>query len=484
MKKTNISIAIALLATSSISLAEEDNSFWGITPSASAALTTDYIWRGVSQTNNDPAIQGSFDLSHESGIYAGVWGSNVEFGDQDTSMELDVYAGISRETDFGGSLPFAIGYDLGVLHYEYTASSASDFTEIYFGGSISPFENFNFSTYYYYGLKINHNRPGEYTDISADYTFFPNSPGSFTILAHGGYYNQKDTANLGDDYWDWKVGIAKNIAGFNFEVAYFDTDNQGGGGVYGGSQSLNDGRVVATISKTLGDNVPGMMPDSFAASASAALTTDYVWRGVSQSNNEPAIQGSFDLSHDSGAYVGVWGSSYEFKNQSSLELDVYGGFSRETDFGGALPFALTYDLGVLRYEYTSASEANFTELYFGASVAPFENLNVSTYYYYGLKIEHTHPGEYTDMSIDYTLPESMGGLTILGHAGYYNQKDAALGDNYWDWKAGVAKDFGPFNIEVAYTETDDTDPYTEEDGNIDLGSLDDSKVVATLSATF
>ncbi len=90
MKKTNISIAIALLATSSISLAEEDNSFWGITPSASAALTTDYIWRGVSQTNNDPAIQGSFDLSHESGIYAGVWGSNVEFGDQDTSMELDV----------------------------------------------------------------------------------------------------------------------------------------------------------------------------------------------------------------------------------------------------------------------------------------------------------------------------------------------------------------------------------------------------------
>lgn len=468
MKKTNLSVAIALLATSSVSLAEEDNSFWGITPSASVALTTDYMWRGVSQSNNDPAIQGSFDLAHESGLYAGVWGSSVEFGDQNTSMELDVYAGFSRDIDFGGALPFALTYDLGVLHYEYTASSAADFTELYFGGSISPFENFNFSTYWYYGLKINHNRPGEYTDISADYTFFPDSAASFTVLAHGGYYNQKDAA-LGDSYWDWKIGVAKDIAGFNFEVAYFDTDNQGGGGVYGGSQSLNDGRVVATISRALGDSSSGMLPDSFEASASAALTTDYVWRGVSQSNNEPAIQGSFDISHSSGLYAGVWASSFEFKTEASMELDVYAGFSREVDLAGV---ALIYDIGWLRYEYTSDSAANFNEIYFGASVSPVENLNVSAYWYYGVKIEHTTPGEYTDMAIDYTLPESLGSVTLLGHAGYYNQKNGA--DDYWDWKVGIARDFGPFNAEVAYTDTDD----------VDAGNLDDSKVVATLSASF
>lgn len=478
MKKTNLAVAIALLATSSVLLAEDDHSFGEFTPSASVSLTTDYMWRGVSQTNNDPAIQGSFDLAHESGLYAGVWGSNVEFGDQDTSMELDVYGGFSRETDFGGTLPFAIEYDLGVLHYEYTASPDANFTELYFGASVSPFDNFNFSAYYYYGLKIHHAKPGEYTDLSADYTFFPDSLGSFTVLAHVGYSNQKDSDVWGDDYWDWKVGVAKDIAGFNFEVAYVDTDNEGGTGVYGGSQSLNDGRVVATISRALGGNASSaMLSDSFTASASVALTTDYVWRGVSQTNNEPAIQGSFDLAHDSGVYVGVWGSSYEFENHASMELDVYGGFSRETDFGGALPFTFTYDLGVLRYEYTSASDANFTELYFGGAVAPVENLNISAYYYYGLKIEHTHPGEYTDMSVDYTLPESLGSLTILGHAGYYNQK---LGlDNYWDWKAGVARDFGPFNIEVAYIDTDDS-----EASNSDGRRLDDSKVVATLSASF
>ncbi len=481
MKKTNLSVAIALLATSSVSFAtDEDNSFYGFTPSASAALTTDYMWRGVSQTNNDPAIQGSFDLAHESGAYVGVWGSNIEFGDQNTSMELDIYGGFANETDFGGVLPFAFGYDAGVLRYEYTASPDLGFTELYFGGSISPIENFNFSTYYYYGLKIDHTRPGEYTDISADYTL-PDELGGITILAHAGYYNQKDTSVWGDDYWDWKIGVAKDIGGFNFEVAYFDTDNAGdpvsaAGGIYGGSQSRNDGRIVATISRSLGGNSSSaMLPDGFTTSASVALTTDYIWRGVSQTNNEPAIQGSFDIAHESGAYIGVWASSYEFKNQSSMELDLYAGFSRETNFGGTLPFALTYDMGILHYEYTSASDANFTELYFGSAISPVENLNVSAYYYYGLKIDTPRAGEYTDMSVDYTLPESLGSIILLGHAGYYNQKDtASLGDDYWDWKAGIARDFGAFNAEVAYTETDQS-----SDSNIQ-----DGRAVATLSTTF
>ncbi len=111
MKKSNLSVAIALLATSPLSLAAEDSSFYGWSQSASVALTTDYVWRGISQTNNDPAIQGQFDLSHESGFYIGAWASNVEFADgSKTSLELDAYAGFSRETDFGGILPTALTY--------------------------------------------------------------------------------------------------------------------------------------------------------------------------------------------------------------------------------------------------------------------------------------------------------------------------------------------------------------------------------------
>ncbi len=232
--------------------------------------------------------------------------------------------------------------------------------------------------------------------------------------------------------------------------------------------------MVATISRELGAASNGGLglPEGFETSASVALTTDYIWRGVSQTNNEPAIQGSFDISHDSGAYIGVWASSYSFDNNASMEVDLYGGFSRDTDLGGLLPFAVTYDLGILRYEYTSASAANFTELYFGASASPLENLNLSYYYYYGLKIENTLPGEYSDMAMDYTLPESLGSVTLLGHAGYYNQKNG--NDDYWDWKAGIARDFGSYNIEVAYTETDDSS----------TGNLGDGRAVATLSTTF
>ncbi len=468
MKKTTLSVAIALLATSSLGFAEEDTTFFGWSHTASVALTTDYIWRGVSQTNNDPSIQGAFDLSHESGLYLGLWASNVEFAtDPGTSMELDAYAGYTNATDLGGILPFALDYDIGVLRYEYTGAPSLDFTELYFGASASPVESLNLSYYYYYGLKVGHTLPGEYSDMAADYTL-PDSLGGITLLGHAGYYGQKDAA-LGDSYWDWKIGASKEIAGYNIEIAYTETDESAFG-------SNGDAKVVATISRELGAASNGGLglPEGFETSASVALTTDYIWRGVSQTNNEPAIQGSFDISHDSGAYIGVWASSYSFGNNASMEVDLYGGFSRDTDLGGLLPFAVTYDLGILRYEYTSASAANFTELYFGASASPLENLNLSYYYYYGLKIENTQPGEYSDMAIDYTLPESLGSVTLLGHAGYYGQKVAALGDSYWDWKAGIAKDFGSYNIEVAYTETDDSS----------TGSLGDGRAVATLSTTF
>ncbi len=478
MKKTKLSVAVTLLATSSVTMAEDDLSFWGFTPSASVALTTEYMWRGFSNSNNDPAIQGSFDLSHETGLYLGAWASSVEYGDQDTSMELDVYGGYSNETDFGGTLPLPVWYDVGVLRYEFSGTpDGGGLTELYFGAGLSPIENLNLGVYWYYGLKIeDHLDPGEYTDIAVDYTL-PDSLGGITILANAGYYNQKGGA---PDYWNWKAGISKDIAGYNFEVAYHEADGDGPEftSAFGSNRSLSDGRIVATISRELGGNSSSLhLPEGIQTSASVALTTDYVWRGVSQTNNEPAVQGSFDVAHESGAYIGVWASSFEFETQASMELDVYAGFSRETDFGGLLPFGLTYDLGWLRYEFTSDSAANINEIYFGGAISPIENLNISTYWYYGVKIENTKPGEYTDMAVDYTLPESLGSVTLLGHAGYYNQKNGS--DDYWDWKAGIARDFGPFNMEVAYTDTDDANAR-----NSDGKSLDDGKVVGTISATF
>jgi uncharacterized protein (TIGR02001 family) len=467
MKKSNLSVAIALLATSPLSLAAEDSSFYGWSQSASVALTTDYVWRGISQTNNDPAIQGQFDLSHESGFYIGAWASNVEFADgSKTSLELDAYAGFSRETDFGGILPTALTYDIGFLHYEFPATSGSNINEVYFGAGVSPVDNLNVGVYYYHDLGLQNKFANGYVDMAADYTL-PDWAGGVTLLAHAGHYDRKAGA---DDYWDWKLGVAKDLAGFNFEVAYMDTDGASAG-------NLSDGRVVATVSRALGGNSSGaMLPDGFESSASVALTTDYVWRGISQTHNDPAIQGSFDIAHESGAYIGVWGSNVEFQggptDTVSLELDAYVGFSRETDFGGILPTALTYDIGFLHYEFPSSSGSNINEVYFGAGISPIENLNFSTYYYLDAGIENTTANGYVDMSTDYTLPDWAYNTTLIAHAGHYDRQDGA--DDYWDWKFAVAKDIGSFNFEVAYHDTD----------GAGAGTLDDGRVVGTVSSSF
>src|SRR3989344_808895 len=76
------------------------------------ALTSDYVSRGVSYSDNDPAVQGGLDWSHGLGFYAGVWGSNVSFGTP-AHVELDVYTGITRPMASG------LGWDSGLAYYTY-----------------------------------------------------------------------------------------------------------------------------------------------------------------------------------------------------------------------------------------------------------------------------------------------------------------------------------------------------------------------------
>ena len=106
IKKTLI--AATMLASTSVAQAEI---------SANVALATDYVFRGVSQTDNQFAIQGGFDWAHDSGFYLGTWASNVDSnffgGATDPQIELDLYGGFANE--FGNGF----GYDLGYLRYQY-----------------------------------------------------------------------------------------------------------------------------------------------------------------------------------------------------------------------------------------------------------------------------------------------------------------------------------------------------------------------------
>jgi len=96
------------------------------------ALSNDYVWRGMTQTSEEAAISGGFDISSENGLYFGTWASNVEFGDN-AALELDWYAGFANELDNG------LSYDFGYLTYTYQGEDALDFEEIYLGLSYSFF---------------------------------------------------------------------------------------------------------------------------------------------------------------------------------------------------------------------------------------------------------------------------------------------------------------------------------------------------------
>ncbi len=121
MKLNKIAIAVgaAVMGLSGIAQAEL---------SGNIGATSNYLWRGVSQTGDDAAISGGVDYANESGFYAGTWISTLGNG---SGEELDLYAGFSGESG-------SVGYDLGVIYYAYPSGQDADFTEIYAGLSFGP----------------------------------------------------------------------------------------------------------------------------------------------------------------------------------------------------------------------------------------------------------------------------------------------------------------------------------------------------------
>ena len=157
--------------------------------SSNFTFSSNYFWRGMTQTMDSPAYSGGFDYSHESGFYAGTWGSNVSFGG--AGLELDLYAGYAGETESG------IGYDFGYINYAYPEVDDADFSEMY--GSLS-YEGFGFTYYvgdefgdYYefsYGVGPVSFSYGDYEDTGTNYLIgFDWNVGDFTL---GFYYSDFD----------------------------------------------------------------------------------------------------------------------------------------------------------------------------------------------------------------------------------------------------------------------------------------------------
>ncbi|CAM2009958.1 TorF family putative porin [Acanthopleuribacter pedis] len=186
--------------------------------SFNAALTSDYVWRGVSQTDEAPALQLGIDWKHDSGFYLGGWGSNVDFGD-DTDYELDALLGYANELDSGFS------YDLGYVYYFFEGGSAVEFGEAYLALGYRLF-----SLTYARDLENDNG----YIELGLSYTIAER----WTFGGHYGDYQ----FDGGGDYQDYALFVTRAWGTLEASLTFTDTDLDG--------VPIADSRVFATLAKT------------------------------------------------------------------------------------------------------------------------------------------------------------------------------------------------------------------------------------------
>lgn len=215
-------MGVAILAGASIAGVGAANA----ETSASVSMTTDYVFRGLSQTDGGAAIQGSFDWSNDM-VYAGVWGSNVNFGasapTETASMELDAYVGITPTTG-------PISWDLSLVGYFYPnaddalAGGELDYFEGLVGASMDLSEQFAVGAQLGYSPEY-FGEVGEalYYELNGAFKFSD----SLSVSAAVGTQTFDDNVLAGDDWDTWNLGVSHAMHGFNVDLRYHDTDISG-----------------------------------------------------------------------------------------------------------------------------------------------------------------------------------------------------------------------------------------------------------------
>jgi len=287
VKRTLLLLALAAAAESAALSARAQPSAEPKSPhtlTGNVALVSQYVFRGVTQTNGKPAIQGGLDYSHASGVYVGTWLSNISWVTQQNAGTVSVPVSLGSPGSLGppyepdrsnsahlewdlyggwkGSFASDWTYDVGAIRYAYPgrydnvgAYRRPDTTEIY--GAIG----YKWLTLKYskavsrYMFGANESRGGSYLDLSAS---VPLADSGFTLLAHVGRQEFPGNANTGYwgasggnnnfyDYTDYKLGVTKDYAEFTFGAAWSYAATRG---------TAPDGETTAYMS-ALGKNIGG-----------------------------------------------------------------------------------------------------------------------------------------------------------------------------------------------------------------------------------
>ena len=202
--------------------------------SANVGLFSEYVFRGITNSNEGPAIQGGFDYAHESGFYLGVWASNIEFGSSgatDTaSIETDFYGGITGK--FGNG----IGWDVGLIYYAYPDQNedvAADYNYLEGFGKLNyTFENVQLAPSIEVGLYYSPDYFGEDGEGVYTYgTFGATLPYDFSPYVTVGYQYVAgaDTSGpAGFDYVHYAIGVSKTLGHFTADLSWQDARDLSG----------------------------------------------------------------------------------------------------------------------------------------------------------------------------------------------------------------------------------------------------------------
>jgi uncharacterized protein (TIGR02001 family) len=269
-KSTLVAIALAALvptaaiaqtpvpapAPAAAPVPEPDYTFTG-----NVGLFSQYIFRGLTQTNEKPAVQGGFDFAHKSGFYLGTWASNISWISDaypvsapppapSASLEWDFYGG------YKGSLPADFGYDLGVLYYWYPGKYPSGFTtpdttELY-AALTWKFLSFKYSwSANNDTFGISNSRGSHYFDLTASYDIIDkvsDAIGKVTIFGHLG--KQYFSHNSVFDYGDWKVGASTEIYGVTVGIYGTGTNAQSSAYTNNYGTNIAKDQFVGYVQKT------------------------------------------------------------------------------------------------------------------------------------------------------------------------------------------------------------------------------------------
>lgn len=205
-------VTMQLILSSEWALAQRKTP-WSL--SGNLTLTTDYRFRGVSQTDEKAAVQGGFDLTHDSGFYTGIWASNVNFGPgSDASTEMDYFAG------YVFNMSESMNLDLGVVYFDYQGDSEADYIEYVAKLGLSDLS----LTFVYSDEYFGDGLASAYV-VSADYSYGLAQDWSLDLHLGLTDSDDPDFAEAGDSsYIDYSVGVTRGFSAFDLSLTWVGTD--------------------------------------------------------------------------------------------------------------------------------------------------------------------------------------------------------------------------------------------------------------------